>query len=61
MSDDHYREARPGHNAHGSAIPSQQDLACHATYLAGYSAAFSCALFTGHHGPHESFGGTSWS
>lgn len=58
-ADDHYATG-PGYNAHGSAIPEDRDLACRVTLIQGFSAVFECSLFTGHSGPHESFGGSSW-
>jgi hypothetical protein len=58
--DAHYAEATPGHNAHGSPVPELRDLACREILAQGFAAVFECALFTGHAGPHESFGGTSW-
>ena len=57
--DAHYKTG-PGFNAAGSEIPEDRDLACKEILAQGYSAVFECALFAGHNGMHESFGGTSW-
>lgn len=58
-TDAHYATGS-GFNAHGSQIPDDRDLACREILAQGFSAVFECSLFTGHTGPHESFGGTSW-
>lgn len=59
--DDHYLEARPEYTAGGRLMAAAGADRCWSTYVAGYSAAFRCALPAGHEDTHEAEGGSGWA